>query len=74
MTPAFGATPSTASPLDLAIVLPTFNERDNIPLVIARLTETLQGLSWEAIFVDDDSPDGTADVGGEVYPRPASKE
>lgn len=62
MTPAFGATPSTASPLDLAIVLPTFNERDNIPLVIARLTETLQGLSWEAIFVDDDSPDGTADV------------
>jgi dolichol-phosphate mannosyltransferase len=48
--------------LDFAIVLPTYNERDNIALVIARLTETLRGLSWEAIFVDDDSPDGTAQV------------
>jgi dolichol-phosphate mannosyltransferase len=43
-------------------VLPTFNERENVPLVIARLTEALDGLSWEAIFVDDDSPDGTAEV------------
>lgn len=48
--------------MDFAIVLPTYNERDNIPLVIARLTEALRGLTWEAIFVDDDSPDGTADV------------
>ena len=47
---------------ELAIVLPTYNERDNIPLIIARLTETLRGLHWEAIFVDDDSPDGTAEV------------
>lgn len=48
--------------LDLAVVLPTYNERDNIPLVIAQLTEALRGLAWEAIFVDDDSPDGTASV------------
>jgi dolichol-phosphate mannosyltransferase len=48
--------------LDLAVVLPTFNERANIPIVIARLTEALRGLAWEAIFVDDDSPDGTADA------------
>ena len=48
--------------LDLAVVLPTFNERENIPLVIARLDDALQGLAWEAIFVDDDSPDGTANV------------
>jgi dolichol-phosphate mannosyltransferase len=48
--------------LDLAVVVPTFNERENIPLVIARLNDALQGLAWEAIFVDDDSPDGTADV------------
>jgi dolichol-phosphate mannosyltransferase len=51
-----------AAILDLAVVLPTFNERENIPLVIERLTEALRGLVWEAIFVDDDSPDGTADV------------
>ncbi|MGA1982356.1 MAG: glycosyltransferase family 2 protein [Acidobacteriaceae bacterium] len=48
--------------LDLAVVLPTYNERDNIPLVIAQLTEALRGLAWEAVFVDDDSPDGTAAV------------
>lgn len=59
---SFAATPYTSSPLDLSIVLPTYNESENIPIVIARLTEALQGLSWEAIFVDDDSPDGTADV------------
>ena len=53
--------PDTAA-LDLAVVLPTFNERENIPLVIARLDDALQGLAWEAIFVDDDSPDGTAGV------------
>jgi dolichol-phosphate mannosyltransferase len=51
-----------AQPLDLAVVLPTYNERDNIALLIARLEQALLGLNWEAIFVDDDSPDGTAEV------------
>src|ERR1700744_1075903 len=51
-----------AAALDFAIVLPTYNERENIPLIIARLTQVLDGLQWEAIFVDDDSPDGTAEV------------
>jgi len=54
--------PPEAAVLDLAVVLPTFNECENIPLVIERLAEALRGLVWEAIFVDDDSPDGTADV------------
>jgi dolichol-phosphate mannosyltransferase len=45
-------------------VLPTFNERENIAEVIARLEDALQGISWEAIFVDDDSPDGTAELIG----------
>ncbi|SEC57569.1 glycosyltransferase family 2 protein [Terriglobus roseus] len=48
--------------LDLAVVLPTFNERDNVPLILAELAQHLHGLRWEAIFVDDDSPDGTAEV------------
>jgi dolichol-phosphate mannosyltransferase len=43
-------------------VLPTYNERDNIQEVIARLESSLRGISWEAIVVDDDSPDGTAEV------------
>ena len=47
---------------ELAVVIPTLNERDNVPLVVERLNRVLAGIDWEAIFVDDDSPDGTADV------------
>jgi dolichol-phosphate mannosyltransferase len=48
--------------MDFAVVVPTYNERENIPLLISRLNQALKGLRWEAIFVDDDSPDGTAEV------------
>ena len=51
--------PMTSGP-DLSIIVPTFNERDNVPVLIERLRTTLAGLNWEAIFVDDDSPDGTS--------------
>jgi dolichol-phosphate mannosyltransferase len=47
---------------ELAVVIPTLNERDNVPLVVQRLNRVLAGIVWEAIFVDDDSPDGTADA------------
>jgi len=52
--------PGTA--LELAVVIPTFNERANVPLLIEKLDAALAGRHWEAIFVDDDSPDGTADA------------
>jgi dolichol-phosphate mannosyltransferase len=48
--------------IDLAIVIPTYNERGNVTELIARLIETLQGISFEIVFVDDDSPDQTADL------------
>lgn len=48
--------------LDLAIVVPTFNERSNIRPLLERLSDTLRGLDYEVIFVDDDSPDGTAAI------------
>jgi dolichol-phosphate mannosyltransferase len=48
--------------LELAVVVPTFNESANVPTLVARLDAALVGRRWEAIFVDDDSPDGTADV------------
>jgi dolichol-phosphate mannosyltransferase len=47
---------------ELAIIVPTFNERDNIAELIRRLMECLGDRSWEVVFVDDDSPDGTADL------------
>lgn len=50
-----------ARPLELAIVLPTFNERSNVATMVERLDAALKGVGWEAIFVDDNSPDGTSD-------------
>jgi len=47
-------------PAQLTVVVPTFSERDNVPLLIDRLNIALRGIDWEVIFVDDDSPDGTA--------------
>ena len=49
------------APLELAIILPTLNERGNVAPMVARLEQALAGVAWEAIFVDDDSSDGTAD-------------
>ncbi|HSZ62139.1 MAG TPA: glycosyltransferase family 2 protein [Terriglobales bacterium] len=54
--------PRPAHPIDLAIVVPTYNERGNVPELIARLQRVLRGFEWELIFVDDDSPDGTSDL------------
>src|SRR5215469_8946328 len=51
---------STAS-IELAVVIPTFKERESVPLLLERLRSTLDSIEWEAIFVDDHSPDGTAD-------------
>jgi dolichol-phosphate mannosyltransferase len=47
-------------PAELSVVVPTFNEAQNVPLLVARLAEALAGTRWEVIFVDDNSPDGTA--------------
>jgi dolichol-phosphate mannosyltransferase len=47
--------------LDLAVVVPTYQERANVTEFIRRLDAALAGLSWELIFVDDDSPDDTAE-------------
>ena len=48
--------------LELAIVVPTFKERDNILPLLGCLDRVLKDVCFEVIFVDDDSPDGTADV------------
>ena len=48
--------------LTLSVVIPTFNEAANVEPLIERLYNVLEGVNWEVIFVDDDSPDGTAAV------------
>ncbi len=47
--------------LELAVVLPTLNERGNIAPMVARLEQALGPSGWEALFVDDNSHDGTAE-------------
>jgi dolichol-phosphate mannosyltransferase len=45
---------------ELTLVLPTFNERENVAPLVELVAAALAGISWEIIFVDDDSADGTA--------------
>ncbi len=47
---------------ELTIVVPTFNERANVPILVERLARLLTSCDWEVIFVDDNSSDGTATV------------
>lgn len=55
-------TPAAHAVPELAIVVPTFKERDNVAELVRRIDLALPDVAWEVIFVDDDSPDGTADV------------
>ncbi|MEZ5900649.1 MAG: glycosyltransferase family 2 protein [Hyphomicrobiaceae bacterium] len=62
-TPSTAALRPTAFPApELAVVVPTFCEAENVSLLLAALSPALAGISYEVIFVDDDSPDGTVEV------------
>ena len=47
--------------VELTVVSPTFNEKANIRPLVAKLDAALKGVAWQVIFVDDNSPDGTAE-------------
>jgi dolichol-phosphate mannosyltransferase len=47
----------------LSVIVPTFREAENVPVLFERIKAALEGIRWEMIVVDDDSPDGTFDVG-----------
>ena len=48
--------------VELSIIVPTYKERGNVAELVRRLDAALGGIAWEAIYVDDNSPDGTAAV------------
>jgi dolichol-phosphate mannosyltransferase len=54
--------PPAAGLPELSVVVPTFNERDNVTVLYRRLDATLKDIAWEVVFVDDNSPDGTWEV------------
>jgi dolichol-phosphate mannosyltransferase len=47
---------------ELAIIVPTFNEQQNIGLLVGLVEQALPDVAWEIVFVDDNSPDGTAEA------------
>ena len=52
--------PDPAATATLTVVVPCYNERANVSRMVTRLQTALAGIPWEAVFVDDNSPDGTA--------------
>lgn len=50
------------------VILPTYNERENLPIITWLLAKTFKehSIDWEVIIVDDNSPDGTQDVAKEL--------
>ena len=44
----------------LSVIVPCYNERPNVVPMIEKLDAALAGIAWEVIYVDDNSPDGTA--------------
>ena len=56
------------NPSLISLVLPTYNEAQNLPRLIPRLTSVLEGegVPFEIIVVDDDSPDGTWALAGQM--------
>jgi len=52
--------------IELAVIIPTFKERENVLPLLDLLASALAGIRYEVIFVDDDSPDGTADLVREI--------
>lgn len=46
----------------VCVVIPTYNEAENLPKLVGALEEELQKEDFKIIVVDDNSPDGTADI------------
>jgi dolichol-phosphate mannosyltransferase len=65
-----GIRPS-GSPL-LSVIVPCYNERPNVAPMIDKLRVALAGLDWEVIYVDDNSPDGTANTVRDIARRDPS--
>lgn len=54
--------------MNLSVVVPVYNERENLPLLYKAVVEAVDpiGISWELILVDDGSKDGSLDVLAEL--------
>jgi dolichol-phosphate mannosyltransferase len=62
LTPGPENPPQVVATPQLSVIVPTFNERDNVTTLFRRLETALAGVTFEVVFVDDNSPDGTWSV------------
>ena len=46
----------------ISIIIPTYNEKDNIIPLVERIDHALFNYDYEVVFVDDNSRDGTAEL------------
>ena len=53
----------------LSIIIPTYNEKDNITPLVERIHQALSGCDYEIVIVDDNSKDGTIEVASGLAPR-----
>lgn len=58
----------TALPLDLTIIIPNYNTKDLLRNCIASIYEHTKGITFEIICIDDNSPDGSAEMVAESFP------
>ena len=53
----------------ISVIVPTYNERDNVVPLVERIDSALCGYDYEIVFVDDDSGDGTAEMASSLSSR-----
>jgi len=53
----------------ISIIIPTYNEKDNITPLLARVEKALSGYNYEILIVDDDSKDGTIEAASSLADR-----
>ncbi|MFQ6129253.1 MAG: glycosyltransferase [Candidatus Hadarchaeaceae archaeon] len=51
---------------EVSIIVPTYNERENLPMLAQGVSKSLKGVKYELIIVDDNSPDGTGKIADEL--------
>lgn len=53
-------------PDKISLIIPTYNEKDNLKPLVERIYKALTGYNYEIVIVDDNSKDGTIDIANEL--------
>lgn len=63
------ADPVKNASVPISIVVPTYNEAENVGLLVEALDKAFKGMRYEVVIVDDNSPDGTAGIASSLSER-----